>query len=175
MGSIEQPGHALVFGASGINGWAFVNAILNDYPTPDSFDRVTAFTNRPLSAEASQWPQSYKLHLVSGLDLIKNDQEALERGLVQKVPQVDRVTALYFCAYVMDIDPEKEITLNIGMLKKTILAIEKLSPSLRVVALPTGVKVINSPGHGDKADTNKLYRRMEYTCWTNSPSRIIYP
>ncbi|GES63973.1 hypothetical protein ATEIFO6365_0008004300 [Aspergillus terreus] len=140
MGSIEQPGHALVFGASGINGWAFVNAILNDYPTSDSFDRVTAFTNRPLSAEASQWPQSNKLHLVSGLDLISNDQEALERELLQKVPHVDRVTALYFCAYVMDVDPEKEIALNIGMLKKTILAIEKLSPSLRVVALPTGVK-----------------------------------
>lgn len=141
MGSTAEPGHALVFGASGINGWAFVNAILNDYPASDSFESVTAFTNRPLSAEASQWPKSDRLHLVSGLDLINNDQEALERGLVQQVPNVRRVTAVYFCAYVFDMSPEKEIAINIGMLKKTILAIEKLSPSLQVVAFPTGVKV----------------------------------
>ncbi|KAF9888470.1 hypothetical protein FE257_008577 [Aspergillus nanangensis] len=140
MGSIAEPGHALVFGASGINGWAFVNAILNDYPTADSFNRVTAFTNRPLSTEAAQWPQSDKLHLVSGLDLINNSQEELEREFVQRIPQLDKVTAVYFCAYVMDPNAETEIALNIAMLKKTVIAIEKLSSKLQVVAFPTGVK-----------------------------------
>ncbi|KAE8323678.1 hypothetical protein BDV39DRAFT_181868 [Aspergillus sergii] len=37
--------------------------------------------------------------------------------------------------------PEKEIGLNIGMLKKTVLTIEKLCPNFLFVVLPTGVKV----------------------------------
>ncbi|OGM50573.1 hypothetical protein ABOM_000564 [Aspergillus bombycis] len=118
MGDIATPksGHAIVFGASGVNGWAFVNALATGYPDPKAFDHITAFTNRPLDPEKSQWPITDKPYLVSGLDLV------------------------YFCAYVMDTQPEKEIELNIGMLNKTVLALEKLCPNFRVVVLPTGVK-----------------------------------
>ncbi|KAE8347045.1 hypothetical protein BDV24DRAFT_158039 [Aspergillus arachidicola] len=40
----------------------------------------------------------------------------------------------------MDSKPEKEIELNIGMLKKTVLTVEKLCPNFQFVVLPTGVK-----------------------------------
>lgn len=141
MGSASPPPHALVFGASGINGWAFVNALLNDYPSADAFQHVTAFTNRPLNAKDAQWPASSKLQLVSGLDLVGNDEAGLQDELQKRVPHIEGVTAIYFCAYVFDSDNAREIDINVGMLKKVVLAVEKLCVNLKVVALPTGVKV----------------------------------
>ncbi|PKY04967.1 hypothetical protein P168DRAFT_251949, partial [Aspergillus campestris IBT 28561] len=140
MGSASPPPHALVFGASGINGWAFVNALLSDYPSADAFQHVTAFTNRPLSAKDAQWPASSKLQLVSGLDLVGNDEAGVQDELQKRVPHIEGVTAIYFCAYVFDSDNAREIDINVGMLKKVVLAVEKLSVNLKVVALPTGVK-----------------------------------
>lgn len=141
MGSIQSPKHALVFGASGITGWAIVNAILNGYPTPEVFSQVTALTNRPLSLEASQWPVSDKLQLVSGIDLLHGDQTALENTLQQSVPNVDQVTHVYFFAYTMDPNPEKEIQINVDLLRRAVTAIENLSSKLEFVVLPTGTKV----------------------------------
>lgn len=141
MGSIQSPKHALVFGASGITGWAIVNAILNGYPTPESFSQVTALTNRPLSLEASQWPISDKLELVSGIDLLHGDQATLESTLKQSVPKVDQVTHVYFFAYTMDPDSGKEIQINVDLLRRAVTAIESLSSKLEFVVLPTGTKV----------------------------------
>ncbi|GAB1194346.1 hypothetical protein APSETT444_003591 [Aspergillus pseudonomiae] len=142
MGVLATPknGHALVFGASGVNGWGFVNALASDYPNPKAFDHITAFTNRPLDPEISQWPVTDKLHLVSGLDLIHSTQKALEQQLIDRVSHLKAVTVVYFCAYAMDPKPEKETELNIDMLNKTVLAIEKLCPSFRFLVLPTGIK-----------------------------------
>ena len=141
MGSMPPPPHALVFGASGINGWAFVNALLNDYHSTDAFQHVTAFTNRPLSEKDTQWPASPKLQLVSGLDLVGNDEAGVQDELQKRVPHVEGVNAIYFCAYVFDSDNARETDINVGMLKKVVLGVEKLSVNLKVVALPTGVKV----------------------------------
>ena len=49
MGLFPVDNHALVFGASGISGWAIVNQILSDYPAKGVFSAVTALTNRPLT------------------------------------------------------------------------------------------------------------------------------
>ncbi|KAE8148347.1 hypothetical protein BDV25DRAFT_141870 [Aspergillus avenaceus] len=142
MGSISssKANHALVFGASGINGWAFVNALANNYPDPGAFEYITAFTNRPLSAEQAQWPNSDKLRLVCGLDLKEASQETLEQELVNRVPNLESVTTVYFCAYIPDLNSEREIELNIGMLRRTLVAIEKLCPEFQFVVVPTGVK-----------------------------------
>jgi len=71
-------------GASGITGWAIVDAILNGYPEEGGFQSVTALTNRPLSIEKAQWHSSEKLQVVSGLDLLTDKgQEGLEEEIVQ--------------------------------------------------------------------------------------------
>ncbi|OJJ99637.1 hypothetical protein ASPACDRAFT_52320 [Aspergillus aculeatus ATCC 16872] len=134
------PNHALVFGASGIVGWAFVNELLNSYPSPNTFSRITAFTNRPLSPEISQWPRSNKLQLISNLDLIHSDPTSLSTFLQSHVPDLGTVTTIYFCAYIFSADPATETSLNIHMLRTTVQAIEPLCPNFRMLVLPTGVK-----------------------------------
>jgi hypothetical protein len=93
-----MPGHhALVFGASGITGWSIVDQILKGYPDATTFDKVTALTNRPLSAEDTLWPKSDKLQLVSGIDLnTDKGQEGLEAEMKSKIKDVDTVTEVFF-------------------------------------------------------------------------------
>jgi len=89
--------HALVFGATGIQGWAIVNEILNDYPNSGAFDRVTALSNRPFT-ENLLWPYSDKLLKISGLDLLTNGgQNGIERFLQWKIEDVETVTHVFFC------------------------------------------------------------------------------
>ncbi|KAL4890669.1 hypothetical protein BDV59DRAFT_209611 [Aspergillus ambiguus] len=131
--------HALIFGASGITGWAIVNAILHDYPSSDSFSKVTALTNRPLSAEQAQWPTSNKLQLASGIDL-QSDPATLESELRRHVKDIETVSVVYFFAYIMDMTPANEIEINVRILQNAVTVVEKLSPKLRFVVLPTGTK-----------------------------------
>lgn len=88
--------HALIYGASGISGWAIVNALLNDYPSKGTFDKVTAMVNRPLTREMALWPDEPRLQIVSGVDLVKGSQEELEKQIKEKVKDVDTVTQVYF-------------------------------------------------------------------------------
>lgn len=88
--------HALIFGASGITGWAIVNAILNGYPTKDAFSKVTALVNRPLSREVAQWPDDPRLQVITGIDLLKGTQEELEKEIKEKVPGVETVNQVFF-------------------------------------------------------------------------------
>jgi hypothetical protein len=84
-------------GASGITGWAIINALIRGYPDESTFSKVTALTNRPLTAEAAQWPPSEKLQVVSGLDLLtEKGQEGLEAEMKQKVKGIENVTHVYF-------------------------------------------------------------------------------
>lgn len=85
--------HALIFGASGITGWAIVNQILEGYPEPGAFDKVTALTNRPLSAEAALWPKSDKLQIVSGIDLGK---DSVQDEMKSKIKDIETVSHVYF-------------------------------------------------------------------------------
>jgi nucleoside-diphosphate-sugar epimerase len=145
MGSTGDRYHALVFGASGITGWAIVNAILNGYPSESAFTKVTALTNRPLPTDVAQWPKSSKLQVVSGLDLLAGDQSTLEATVKERVSGIETVSHVFFFAYMMDAEPEKEISINVDLLKRAVTVIENLSHLLRFVVLPTGTKVGASP------------------------------
>ncbi len=85
--------HALVYGASGITGWAIVNAILEGYPDAGAFEKVTALTNRPLSPVAAIWPKSDKLQVVSGIDLGK---DGVQEDMKKRIKDVDTVSHVYF-------------------------------------------------------------------------------
>jgi nucleoside-diphosphate-sugar epimerase len=92
--------HALVFGASGILGWAIVNEILNNYPNPDTYSKVTALTNRPLTREASLWPGHSpgmpELDIVSGIDLTKGSIEEVGETLKERVPGIETVMHVFY-------------------------------------------------------------------------------
>ncbi|KAL1596473.1 hypothetical protein SLS60_009119 [Paraconiothyrium brasiliense] len=132
---------ALVFGASGVTGWSFINEILNDYPEPKIWKRVHALTNRPLSQEQSQWPTDLRLNIVSGIDLLEGSQEALESTIKQKIPDVSEVTHVYYLAYKAGTDVQKELEEAVAMFKRSTLAMDHLSPNLEFVVLQTGAKM----------------------------------
>jgi len=87
---------ALIFGASGVTGWAFVNEILNDYPKKGVWKNVYALTNRPLSREDSEWPSDPRLNIVSGIDLLEGGQSDLERELEHGIEGLGEVTHVYY-------------------------------------------------------------------------------
>lgn len=86
---------ALIFGASGVTGWAFVNEILNDYPKSGVWGKVHALTNRPLKQSDSLWPGDKRLNIVSGIDLLRGSQDDLEEAL-SKVEGIEKVTHVYY-------------------------------------------------------------------------------
>jgi len=86
---------ALIFGASGVTGWAFVNEILNDYPKKGVWGKVQALTNRPLKQEDSFWPEDKRLNIVSGIDLLRGSQEDLELAL-SRIGGIEDVTHVYY-------------------------------------------------------------------------------
>jgi hypothetical protein len=92
-----MPGnHALIYGASGITGWAIVNQLLKGYPSPNDFSRITALTNRPLKHEETLWPKSDKLLLTTANLMHDGGQAGLEKVLKQKVRDIDTVSHVFF-------------------------------------------------------------------------------
>jgi nucleoside-diphosphate-sugar epimerase len=96
----ECNNHAIVFGASGLIGWALVDQLLSPYPHAGSFSKVTAVTNRPLNLYESHWrePDSHRpdLQLVSGVDLRRGDAAALAECLEREVKDIESVTHIYY-------------------------------------------------------------------------------
>lgn len=88
--------NALVLGASGISGWAFVNEMLHDYPRENVWAKVHAVTNRPLSIEKSLWPNDPRLKIASGIDLLNSGQGDLENLLLEKIPDISDVTHVIY-------------------------------------------------------------------------------
>ena len=96
---------------------------------------------------------------MSGLDLLTSKgQEGLEAEMKSKVKGIEMVTHVYFfgmaksncqnrastyqsSAYIMDLDPAKEIEINVKLLDRAVNTVEHLAPNLKFVVLPTGTKV----------------------------------
>ena len=98
--SPETAKHAVVFGASGILGWATVNTLLSDYPEAGAFSSITALTNRPLPEKIAQWPRSSRLHVVSGIDLLGGTQQDLESCFKDQITSISSVTHVYYCGNI---------------------------------------------------------------------------
>lgn len=93
----NQENHALVFGATGLLGWAVVDQLLSGYPNAGSFSRVTAVSNRPVKASDTMWSSgssgSPELQLVSGVNL---QEDHVEEQLREKVVAMDTVTHVFY-------------------------------------------------------------------------------
>lgn len=130
--------HALVFGASGICGWAIANQCLS-YPSKDTFKQITALTNRPLSKEDSGWPVESRLNLVSGIDLTLSEEEIYDA--LRSKTNTQNVTHVFYAAYIQDDDPVKQKEINARMLQSAIKAVLRLTvTNLKAVVLQTGLK-----------------------------------
>lgn len=130
--------HALILGASGISGWSILNQARN-YPTSTTFSRITGTTNRPLTLEKAGIPQDDRIKLISGVDFTKSVEEVAST-LMEKLPDADTVTHVFFTAYIQTGDFESLKKVNTDLLRVAVRAIEKVSPKLVTVVLQTGGK-----------------------------------
>lgn len=88
---------ALVFGASGITGWAVAKEALK-FPTPTTFDQVIGLTNRPLTKLEALLPEDERLQLYSGIDLSAGVSQV--QASLQKIHGIEGVTHVYFSGEV---------------------------------------------------------------------------
>lgn len=162
--------HALVFGASGLAGWGVVDQILEGYPAEGTFSTVTALVNRPLTVGESHWPTTSdsptrpKLALISGVNLAEGSVDEFTAILRFKVENVENVTHVYYfgmfmhfkvvyasshhvlligcVAYKPDSDDAvAEIKTNREMFERVLYALDRLSPKLEFIVVPSGSKV----------------------------------
>ncbi|KAB5560328.1 hypothetical protein GE09DRAFT_961497 [Coniochaeta sp. 2T2.1] len=142
--------HALVFGASGVSGWAVVDQLLKGYPDNGRWGKVTALTNRPLSLDVSQWPTSQSLQIVSGINILDGSTEELINAMRERIVDVDCVTHVFYYAYKANTDFQQEKKDAVDMLARSITAIDRLSRQLQFVAFQTGAKMygfLEQEGH----------------------------
>ena len=92
----SQDRHAVVFGCSGINGWGLVNQLLSGYPSTQSFSKITAIANRPFTADEARWPRDDRLQIITGVDLLTRNDDALVTTLTEKVPSAESVSHVYY-------------------------------------------------------------------------------
>ncbi|RYN29872.1 hypothetical protein AA0113_g765 [Alternaria arborescens] len=130
--------HALIFGASGISGWALLNQI-TAYPTPTTFSRITGLSNRPLTLDQAQLPADSRLNLMSGIDLTKSVPEVV-RLLRERVEDVESISHVFFTAYIQTGDFESLKKVNTDLLRVAIEAVEQVSTNLESFVLQTGGK-----------------------------------
>jgi hypothetical protein len=84
---------ALIFGASGITGWAFAREALS-YPTTTTFYQVIGLTHRPLTKAQAFLPEDERLRLYSGIDLTAGASKVEER--LKNIDGIEEVTHVFF-------------------------------------------------------------------------------
>ncbi|KAJ5683437.1 hypothetical protein N7462_006602 [Penicillium macrosclerotiorum] len=170
--------HAIVFGASGLIGWALVNQLLGPYPDVGSFSKVTAVTNRSLALSESHWPMPVShrpdLQLVSGIDLRKGDGAALADVLKHEVEDVESVTHIYYLVFTAVKNDIEEVATNLQMFKNVIDAHNLISPNLQFVTFPGGTRGygIYSPGG---TFTPPLKEDMVSSLPVDYAKTVVYP
>ena len=88
---------ALVFGASGITGWAVLQEALQ-YPEPNTFESIIGLTNRPLSKSEAFLPDDRRLALYAGIDLSVGVKAVVER--LEQVEGIEEVTHVFFLGMI---------------------------------------------------------------------------
>ena len=143
--------HALIFGASGISGNALCMQLL-EYPTKDTWSRITGLTNRPVTVKEAQLPEDPRLELVNDIDL-SSSVDSVKDKLKEKVKNLETVTHVFYMgmktfgyrltvAFTHRPDQVRLRTVNVPMFQTAIEAIDALAPNLEHVILQTGGKVL---------------------------------
>lgn len=135
---------ALVFGASGISGWAVTKNLLT-YPTSTTFSRIIGLTNRPMSLEEGGLPSDDKrLELYHGVNLREELGAVLEQ-MKTTIPRVEEVTHVYYLAYSNVSAYSKDLMalrdLNVHMTGNALHACDQLCKDMQFFTLQTGTNV----------------------------------
>ena len=138
MAASGEPNHALIFGVSGVSGWAIAREALS-YPDRSKFSLVTALSNRPLSTLDSALPADPRLQLASGVDLTQPVEDVMQM-LRNKVKHVNTVTHIFFTAYVETADYPSLVQVNTALIRTAVSAVDQVAPKLKAVILQTGGK-----------------------------------
>ncbi|KAJ5248909.1 hypothetical protein N7468_000360 [Penicillium chermesinum] len=169
--------HAIVYGASGIIGWALVDQLLKHYPAPGTFSKVTAITNRPLDLSKSFWPEKRptgpELELVSGINL-SSDGVSLADILRERVKDIENVTHVYYLVFTAMEDDVEEVATNYRMFQRVIDVHNVTSPRLKFVAFPGGTRGygIYVPGG---TFTPPLREEMVKSLPSDYSKTVVYP
>ena len=94
MATQQSQLHALVLGASGISGWSLLNQ-LRQYPSAETWHRISGTTNRPFDVSQSGIPIDNRLRVYSGIDLTK-DVDSIAQSLKDNINDVETVTHVFF-------------------------------------------------------------------------------
>ncbi|KAH7377360.1 hypothetical protein BKA66DRAFT_572159 [Pyrenochaeta sp. MPI-SDFR-AT-0127] len=175
--SAHPKNHALVIGASGLIGWSIVDQLLQPYPSPSPFRKITALVNRPLTLEDSFWPQHApgrpELSLTSGVNLLCNEDE-FAAILQDKVSNVESISHVYYFAFKENPDSEKEVEINLGMMRSVVRAVKKLSSNFKFFVFPGGTR-----GYGiyrpDGIFTAPLHEEMAEQLPEDYSKTVAYP
>ncbi|KXH62581.1 hypothetical protein CNYM01_02784 [Colletotrichum nymphaeae SA-01] len=149
---MPESNHAVVFGASGLLGWATVEQLLSNYPSKGSFENVTAVMNRPLPESDSFWPPASpskpRLQIASGVNLT-GTLEDLTSQLKSKVDGIEGVTHVFYFANLLAIitvfnqgdgDDVAECKTNCGMMQTVVDAVTTLSTNLKAFVYSGGTR-----------------------------------
>ncbi|GAB7344752.1 hypothetical protein MBLNU457_3222t1 [Dothideomycetes sp. NU457] len=128
---------ALVFGASGVTGYAIIHELLA-FPDPTTFGRIIGLTNRPLSRDISNLPEDGRIELYSDLNLL-NREASLKQ--LRAIPGIEATTHVFFAAYTGHGASYKELrAYNEEILINALGAVEICCPHLKFWTLQTGGK-----------------------------------
>ncbi|KAK3641828.1 hypothetical protein LTR56_011155 [Elasticomyces elasticus] len=140
MATQEQPPvpyQALVFGASGITGYALLKELIV-YPTPTTFSRVIGLTRRPLHGDVAQLPEDERIELYSDLDLTDREKSLFH---LQHIPGIEHTTHVFFAAYAGHNTEYQELKrVNCEILTNAVGACEIVCPNMQFFTLQTGGK-----------------------------------
>jgi hypothetical protein len=96
-----------------------------------------------LKLENALWPLPEpgrpQLDLISGINLLCSDSE-FESTLKEKVLDVESISHVYYFAFKDDKDSEKEVEVNVGMMRRVVRAVKHLSSSFRFFVYPGGTR-----------------------------------
>ncbi|KAI1299495.1 hypothetical protein F5Y03DRAFT_250932 [Xylaria venustula] len=174
----EKSRHAIVFGASGLIGWAVIDQLLRSSPEAGAFSKITAVTNRPIKLSESYWPEpdntQQTLQLVSGVNLRQSDGVTLAKSLKQEVKDIDTVTHLFYLVFTSVTDDVEEVAVNRRMLQAVVDAHDLLCPDLQFVIFPGGTRGygIYEPGG---VFTPPLTEKMVDTLPPDYAKTVVYP
>ncbi|CAM1501506.1 Fc.00g034900.m01.CDS01 [Cosmosporella sp. VM-42] len=172
----KSENHALVFGATGLIGWAIADQLLSGYPEAGSFSRVTAVSNRPVNASGTLWASDSlkrpELQLVSGVNLRDEDVTDQLRAKVEGVEHVTHV--FYFVFSPHDEDHIQECQLNCDMMRRVADAMNELAPDLKSFVYSGGTR-----GYGIYVPNGTFTAPLEESMADNLPEdyakTVAYP
>ncbi|KAL5333215.1 hypothetical protein BJX70DRAFT_381772 [Aspergillus crustosus] len=138
----DSDSHAIVFGAAGLLGWATLNQLLSSYPSSNSFSRVTAVLNRPVSESdlcLPSGPDRPLLQIASGVDLLRGTGDDLAEQLREKVPDARGITHVFYFIFVPNNDDAiQECNQNCAIMQRVADALNIVAPKLRSFVYPGG-------------------------------------